>query len=285
MHTFHAGRRGLLVGAVAVLISRAALAAAANDEAVIAPIQTLTNGLLQAMKAGPGVPFTQRYSMLAPVIEQTFDLPAVLEDSIGSTWATLPANQQSMLMDAFRRYTIATYVENFDNFRGQRFEISPETRTVGSEQVVQTKVVPQQGESHELDYVMRQTGPAGERSTCSPTARSAGSPCSARIFAACWHEVALRRWRTACGASRSICRMVRAKPQSAPTGNSGGDRGLSARGSDRCLKRSRPAWPAIRRRRAAAAAARSAGTGCGRWRAASRQVPSNTTSRQGSSPA
>ena len=57
---------------------------------------------------------------------------------------------------AFRRYTVASYVNSFDEFNGQRFEIIPETRSVGNEQVVQTRVIPKTGDSHELDYVMRQ---------------------------------------------------------------------------------------------------------------------------------
>ncbi len=62
-----------------------------------------------------------------------------------------------MLTEAFRRYTVSSYVNSFDDFNGQHFEISPETRTVGSEQVVETKVIPKKGDRHELDYVMRQS--------------------------------------------------------------------------------------------------------------------------------
>ena len=54
------------------------------------------------------------------------------------------------------------YVNSFDDFNGQRFEISHDTRTVGSEQVVETKVIPKNGTTHELDYVMRQ-GASGWR--------------------------------------------------------------------------------------------------------------------------
>jgi phospholipid transport system substrate-binding protein len=61
-----------------------------------------------------------------------------------------------MLLDAFRRYTVASYVNSFDDFNGQKFTINPETRAVGSDQIVETKVIPKNGDSHELDYVMRQ---------------------------------------------------------------------------------------------------------------------------------
>jgi phospholipid transport system substrate-binding protein len=81
---------------------------------------------------------------------------AILQESVGF-WASLPPQHQAMLTDAVRRYTVSSYLNSFDDFNGQRFEISPETRAVGSEQVVETKVIPKKGDRHELDYVMRQS--------------------------------------------------------------------------------------------------------------------------------
>src|SRR5471030_1215286 len=65
-----------------------------------------------------------------------------------------------MLTQAFRRYTVATYVNSFNAFNGQRFEVLPDTRAVGNQQVVQTQIIPTSGDSHELDYVMREVGTA-----------------------------------------------------------------------------------------------------------------------------
>jgi phospholipid transport system substrate-binding protein len=111
---------------------------------------------VEIMKAGPQTSFQHRYDILAPVIDHTFDLATILEESVGPLWSALPQAQQTMLTDAFRRYTVASYVNSFDDFNGQHFEISSETRSVGSEQVVETKVIPKKGDTHELDYVMRQ---------------------------------------------------------------------------------------------------------------------------------
>ncbi len=147
-------RRSLLIAAAA-LVSGASVPAYAGNEAV-ATIEQLVDGLLQIMKAGPATPFRQRFTMLGPVIDKAFDLAAILHESVGAGWAALPADQQTMLTDAFRRYTVASYVNSFDDFNGQRFTINPETRAVGKEQVVETKVIPRKGESHELDYVMRE---------------------------------------------------------------------------------------------------------------------------------
>ncbi len=162
MLEFHLRRRGFVAATALLLAGLATRVRAAGEPAAAAPIQQLINGLLEIMKAGPATPFQQRVAMLGPVIDKTFDLPAILQESVGPTWSTLPPDQQSMLTDAFRRYTISSYVNSFDDYNGQRFEINPETRPVGSEQIVETKVLPKNGDSHELDYVMR-SGPDGWR--------------------------------------------------------------------------------------------------------------------------
>ena len=134
--------------------------AAAADDPVLAPANQLIDGLLRIMKAGRETPFAQRFSMLAPVIDQSFDLPMILGQSVGASWQTMPADQQAALLQAFRRYTVASYVNVFNNFNGQRFLVNPETRLVGNEQVVRTQIIPVTGQGHDLDYVMHQ-GPAG----------------------------------------------------------------------------------------------------------------------------
>ena len=158
MNSIHCRRRGLMAGVAAILVGAAVPARAIDTNAVIEPIRRLIDGLLAIMKAGPATPFRQRFSMLAPVIDQTFNLSAVLQESVGAGWAALPPQQQAMLTDAFRRYTVVSYVNSFNHFSGERFEITPTTRAVGPEQVVQTRIIPQSGTGHELDYVMRDSG-------------------------------------------------------------------------------------------------------------------------------
>jgi len=135
--------------------------AQAANTAVDAPIARLYDALLGVMKAGHSVPFEQRYNQLAPVMDMVFDLSVILETSVGPAWNALSADQHAALRTAFRRYTVATYVSSFDTFTGQRFEISPETRALpNNEQVVSTHIVPASGDSHRLDYVMRQNAGA-----------------------------------------------------------------------------------------------------------------------------
>ena len=162
MQDFVVYRRGVLVALAALPVWRV-LAARSAPETAVEAVQRLTDELLHIMRAGVHTPFSERFDMLAPVVEQTFDLPAILQESVGLSWSNLPAEQQTMLLQAFRRYTVASYVNNFDAFNGERFEVKPATRPVGNgEQVVQTRMIPVSGAGFELDYVMRE-GTAGWR--------------------------------------------------------------------------------------------------------------------------
>lgn len=116
-------RRLLLCLACLSIGAVLALPRAAGASAVTLPVEQLYAALPQIMKAGKSAPFRQRYDVLAPVIDRVFDLEDILRISVGPQWATLPPEQQAALKEAFRRYTIASYVSNFDSFSGQRFEI------------------------------------------------------------------------------------------------------------------------------------------------------------------
>jgi phospholipid transport system substrate-binding protein len=118
------------------------------------PIATLNAGLIQAEKTGKS-PFQQRYMALAPAIDQAFDLPQILHAIVGLRWAQISPDQQKTLLEVFRAYTICNYVANFDNYSGDAIRILPQTRAVGSDQVIETEIVPQSGDPTRIDYVMR----------------------------------------------------------------------------------------------------------------------------------
>jgi phospholipid transport system substrate-binding protein len=160
MHASSCRRRVLAIVAAALLTS-ALPAFAQTASAVTQPIQQLDHGLLEIMKDGHATPFEKRFDILAPIVDRTFNLKAILRESVGPSWPDLPADQQDMLTQAFRRYTVASYVNSFDHYHGQHFVIAPTTRSItAGEQVVNTKIVPRSGSPTALDYVMR-NGPDG----------------------------------------------------------------------------------------------------------------------------
>jgi phospholipid transport system substrate-binding protein len=155
-------RRSLLGMAVIATmpLSRRAPAETAPADATSA-IKRFNGALLAAMKSGGRTDFSRRFQALAPEVDQAFDLSAVLSVSVGPTWASLSPDQQIRLLDAFRRYTVASYVANFDSYAGQDFTVSPNTRSLGVDRVVvQSRIVKISGDPTELDYVLKRT-PSG----------------------------------------------------------------------------------------------------------------------------
>jgi phospholipid transport system substrate-binding protein len=159
------GRRNLLGLAVIALVIpipwRPTSAETTGEASARVPIEQLNDALLAAMEAGNQTPFSERYRALAPVIEQVFNLDAVLAASIGLSWVRLSEAEKAQLAMAFRRYTVSSYVSNFNSYNGQRFQVLPLVRAVGNgEVVVQTRLVRNNGSLVKLDYVMR-SGRAG----------------------------------------------------------------------------------------------------------------------------
>jgi phospholipid transport system substrate-binding protein len=147
---------GMVVIAAAPLSWRALAETAPADATTT--IKRFNGALLAAMKSGGRTDFSRRFQTLAPEVDQAFDLSAVLSVSVGPSWASLSPDQQSRLLDAFRRYTVASYVANFDSYAGQHFTVSPDTRSLGVNRVVvQSRIVKISGDPTELDYVMKRT--------------------------------------------------------------------------------------------------------------------------------
>ncbi len=145
-----------LIRVLAVLLAVPALAYADTPEA--APIATLDNALITTMKAAAAkTSFQSRYDTLAPVVKQVLDMPVILKNSVGVLWMTLPASQQQQLDTLFEQFTVASYVNGFNGYGGERFDVLPSETAVGTRKIVKTQIVPGDGSSPtELDYVMGQ---------------------------------------------------------------------------------------------------------------------------------
>ncbi len=134
---------------------------AVNQAAVspaAAPVQALDEALLGIMKQGRQASFKQRYDTLAPAVDRALDLPFILRISVGPNWSSMSQAQQQQLLAAFRDYTIASYVDNFDSYDGQTIQVAGSPRPLATgEQVVSTEITPRTGEPHKLDYVMHRS--------------------------------------------------------------------------------------------------------------------------------
>jgi phospholipid transport system substrate-binding protein len=154
-------RRGCLLAFVATsaaTLSSVVSAQADSNPRPAQPINDLHMALEAAMQSGRRTPFAARFDALAPVIERVFDLETVLKVSVGMRWSSFDEATQERLAAAFHRFTIATYVANFDRYSGEKFVVIPGARASGSDRIVRTEVASRAGGAARLDYVMRQFG-------------------------------------------------------------------------------------------------------------------------------
>lgn len=128
-----------------------------------APVNRLHDALLAAMKDGPRLGFDGRARQLAPVIERAYDLPGMARTAMGSQAGRLPAEQVARIVDAFTRYTIATYARQFASWDGERFETGAATPAHGGGTLVPTRIIPAGGEAARLTYLLRDDGSGGWR--------------------------------------------------------------------------------------------------------------------------
>ena len=153
--------RSTLSGALAAaLLVPPALAQGADPAR--ASVQALDDGLLAIMKAGKAAGVAGRSSRIAPVVDRAFDLPLMTRLSVGSAWTTLSAADQSALVAAFRRLTVAQYARNFDGYSGERFAILPQVEARGGDRLVRTTLTPAKGAPVAIAYRLRQ-GASGWR--------------------------------------------------------------------------------------------------------------------------
>lgn len=129
----------------------------ARASEVTEPIEALDRTLLELMKSGPTTPFRRRFDILAPFVDRALDLPAILHACVGTKWASLGAGEQARLLDIFRKFTVASYVANFDSFAGEGFDLDPNIRVQGTDQIVQTRITAPNMAPVRVDYVMHQT--------------------------------------------------------------------------------------------------------------------------------
>jgi phospholipid transport system substrate-binding protein len=145
----------LLPSLLAVVLIMTRVARAEPDTDIGQPLSALYTALEAAMRAGRATPFVQRFDALAPVVDRAFDLETVLKVSVGMRWDNLDPGVQARLSRAFRRFTVATYVANFDKYGGERFQVLPGSRESGADRIVHTEMQLARGEHIRLDYVMR----------------------------------------------------------------------------------------------------------------------------------
>lgn len=117
-------------------------------------IERLSDQLLGVMKQGKQLGFRGRFDKLRPAISEAYDMPAMTRAALGPSAAKLTPTDESQLEEAFTRYTVASYAQEFDDWGGEKFVVDKSRPSTGDTVVVPSRIVSKSGTPTEIDYAM-----------------------------------------------------------------------------------------------------------------------------------
>jgi len=119
-------------------------------------VDKLHTALLDNMKAGNTQNFEARRKHLEPVVHEVFDLQNMTRVSVGPAWQKLSDDDKMKLVDAFGKWTIATYASQFKAHDGEAFVVKNQPDPAKGDVVVNTEIKVKDGDPVVLNYRVRQ---------------------------------------------------------------------------------------------------------------------------------
>ena len=111
--------------------------------------------MLATLKTGS---YAARATRIGPVVDQVYDMALITRLSVGAGWTTVAPADQTALVAAMRRLTVAQYAANFSGFSGQSFTVDPKVEARGGDRVVRTALHDPKGDTVSIGYRLRQSG-------------------------------------------------------------------------------------------------------------------------------
>lgn len=146
-----------LTAALALVAFRVPAAVAADMDPAARQIQNFYAALEDSMKHGRALGMRGRYQAMTPAVDTAFDIPTMIQFIVGANWSTMSDADHKSLIDAFRRMTIASYANNFEDFHGERFDVDANVQNRDSDRFVETTLTPSDGKPVPLIYRMRES--------------------------------------------------------------------------------------------------------------------------------
>src|SRR5215207_1337690 len=147
----------LAFAAVALCLAIAALPPRADAAGGGDTVRNLYDTLLTAMRNGPALGPHGRYARIEPMVRQVFDIQTMTRLAVGPDWASLNEGQRQQVAQAFQRYIAAIYAERFDNYSGERLQVTGERQAAGGT-IITSQIVKSNGEPVNINYLVRNNG-------------------------------------------------------------------------------------------------------------------------------
>ncbi|SEQ82355.1 phospholipid transport system substrate-binding protein [Nitrosomonas sp. Nm51] len=122
-----------------------------------AVVSYLQQSVLQAMREGEQMRYSERVKFLTQVINQTHDIELIIKTILGATlWHELDASEQNLIIETFRQLSIATYAGRFKQYNGEQFEFIEQRDLPRDQELVRSQLIKSDGGAVSFDYVLHQ---------------------------------------------------------------------------------------------------------------------------------
>jgi len=143
-----------IIPVIAALVIASA-AAAENDPA--AQVKLLCDRLIEVMKQGNQLGFEGREKMLRPVLVSAYDMQALTKSTLGLAANKLTPEETDKLAEAYGRFSVATYADQFKSWGGEKFEIEAPRPSTNGNMVVPSYIVGGDGVRTGIDYLVHES--------------------------------------------------------------------------------------------------------------------------------
>ncbi|MCK5427303.1 MAG: ABC transporter substrate-binding protein [Thermodesulfovibrionia bacterium] len=130
----------------------------AEQSGVSETIEQFNAALLESMKRGDKLGFSERYNILNPVIQDSFALSFMAKKSIGKYRKTLLPEEIKLLMEVYTEWTIATYAGRFDSYSGETFKLLSEKKSERGTLTVISQLMKTSDDHVDFHYKLRKIG-------------------------------------------------------------------------------------------------------------------------------
>jgi len=140
-----------------LVLSQSAFTEETTDDSytgAIEVVEQLHTVLLRVMQAGDSMEFSERYSILDPVITESFDTPVIAKVILSRYWKDLTPQQQEDFILLFNQQTVATYASRFDGFNDDVFTTIKVEQLKKGRIFVRTEIRSGNDSPVKLDYLM-----------------------------------------------------------------------------------------------------------------------------------
>ncbi len=151
--------RQFFIASILLVLSHSAFAEETTDDsydAAIEVVEQLHTVLLRVMQAADSMKFSERYSILDPVITESFDTPVIVKVILSRYWKNLTDKNKEDFIHLFNQQTIATYASRFDGFNNDVFTTIKVEQLKKGRILVRTEIQSNGESPIKLDYLMHQ---------------------------------------------------------------------------------------------------------------------------------